>query len=472
MERERNAMYCKNCGKPVPDDGKFCTCCGTATASQSSTYRYVPKNKAETRDGTYRYVPPKKQQGNTSKKDWSESSQPRTAPGKPKKKTGKGWKVAGWILALWAAFALYAALTAQKDIPGLEKFEVVERPSIGEILQTEPQILELPSVPADLQTHMLLQKRGIGACKALRGEVGITILFVDDSVSSWTQGEIDGYMVHIDSAVNEMETGAAKWGTSVNVTIDQDHCVIEGDATSAMAVAYVGPALSAAGRSVLEDPSNVLGVDEAPIVFVFNKNGRAHAYSGRESMEYCFLFSDPTPFRHELNHLFGAQDFYYHDDMVTMAENWLGESIMLDSSADTVDALTAYLIGWTDTLSADALNFLRATATISGDSIAAAAEENTYSGIGTRSYGDGSSYSGYMINGMPQGWGTFTFANGDVYEGNFQDGERTGTGYYYWSNGDYYEGEFLRGQLHGAGTLIRANGQTLSGTWRNSEFMG
>ena len=36
MKMRRNDMYCKNCGKPIPDNTKFCPYCGTQFSSAES----------------------------------------------------------------------------------------------------------------------------------------------------------------------------------------------------------------------------------------------------------------------------------------------------------------------------------------------------------------------------------------------------------------------------------------------------
>ena len=331
----------------------------------------------------------------------------------------------------------------------------------------------LPSVPENLKEHMLLQMRGIGPCDKLRGDVGITVIFADDSESSWTQTQINSYMNEINVAVHALVHEANSRGLDLQIVVDQDHCSIEGVATSSMASAYVGPILSTTGRDVVtpnESLEKNLGVDEAPVVFVFNKNGRAHAWQGNR--EYLFMFSDPSGFRHELLHLFGAADYYYNDEMAALAEVYFGENVMLTSGNYTVDDLTAYLIGWTDSLSQSALKFLSATAMIDESDLKKSQEENTFSGEGTKVYDDGTVYTGYMTNGMPMGWGEMRWASGDVYVGHFNDGAITGTGTLTWSNGDVYEGEFLNGALHGEGTLTWADGTVRSGTWRNGEFVG
>ena len=64
---------------------------------------------------------------------------------------------------------------------------------------------------------------------------------------------------------------------------------------------------------------------------------------------------------HEALHQFGAKDFYYPQSLKILAETFFGESIMLAHSCDKIDPLTAYLIGWTNSVDFSTEAFLRTT---------------------------------------------------------------------------------------------------------------
>ena len=63
---------------------------------------------------------------------------------------------------------------------------------------------------------------------------------------------------------------------------------------------------------------------------------------------------------HELMHQFGAMDYYTPAFVEEAAKKYLPHSIMNDGSE--IDALTRYVIGWDDTLTPEAIAFLKATA--------------------------------------------------------------------------------------------------------------
>ena len=377
----------------------------------------------------------------------------------------------------------------------------------------------LPSVPGELEEHAFLQSRDLGPCGTLQGDVAATVVFVRDSGSGWTPEEQEAYLRHISAEIEDISHDAALWGRELDLTLDVRECTISGSVAADDADAFLDAILAAAGlpldgfHSQLEKE---LDTDQAAVVFVLNKPGRASARMGSQE-EYCFLFEDPASFRHELYHLFGAEDLYYPAEVTDPARECFTESIMLGDDSDKVDDLTAYLMGWSNSLSENALAFLNQTAWVTAEGMQEAYREEALSGYGTREYADGV-YTGQMNMGVPQGWGTLLLAGGDSYEGEFDNGIPHGTGTYRWSNGDQfqgafvhdvrtgfgiytwadgtryegdflnnaitgsgtfywtdgsiYRGEFLDGALEGYGTLTYPDGESISGTWHNSEYLG
>ena len=63
---------------------------------------------------------------------------------------------------------------------------------------------------------------------------------------------------------------------------------------------------------------------------------------------------------HELLHQFGAVDFYFPERVRQTAERYLPDNVMR-SRCYVVDDLTAFLVGWRETLSAYVLCFLQDT---------------------------------------------------------------------------------------------------------------
>lgn len=131
--------------------------------------------------------------------------------------------------------------------------------------------------------------------------------------------------------------------------------------------------------------------DEACITFLLNKGDRkgqdARSYASQvtsesatdrnpspSGSEYSIVFFDgdnsassERAMLHELLHQFGAIDFYYPPALQLEAKCHLPGSIM--DSGENIDSLTRYIIGWDDTLAADAQKFLEAISNISPETI-------------------------------------------------------------------------------------------------------
>ena len=117
-----------------------------------------------------------------------------------------------------------------------------------------------------------------------------------------------------------------------------------------------------------------LHVDSAPMIFLFNSRDvsdvkNKSSTSADADDEYCVSFCTPEMeitgdcFANELLKLYGAIDLFDYNEkegIREIAEKYFPESIMLDES-DQVDELTAFLVGWTDTLSKNVYNFLKET---------------------------------------------------------------------------------------------------------------
>ena len=217
---------------------------------------------------------------------------------------------------------------------------------------------------------------------------------------------------------------------------------------------------------------NEMGVQEAPLVLVLNKSGRSLAYQGG-NCEYAVLYKGTKSFSHELMHLFGAKDYYTSEQIKAVAQNCFGESIMLSSATSKeVDDLTAYLIGWTDMLSAAASGFLDATNYLTEQDLYEIHQNNAVTGNGTLNYPNGSVYTGDLEKGIANGRGTLVFADGTTYSGDFVWGAMSGQGSMRYPDGTVYTGSFLDGVYSGAGTLVYSDGAWYQGNFANGRFEG
>lgn len=366
--------------------------------------------------------------------------------------------------------------------------------------QNRPDDDVLAAVPEELRDNYFLERKEKGCCKTLSGDVAVSVIMVSDSVGQWdaeatanlkTALEAHGQDIIAEAATHQVELSFRFHYYSAAMTGD----ICGGENTND----WQEGVLESAGLPALSELHNYLtkkyDSKEAPVVFVFNKSGRAFAVTGNSEHLVLFARNDFDAFQHELSHIFGAKDFYYPEEVKTLATATFPDSIM--HTGETVDPLTAYLIGWTDTVSDSALQFLRDTNDISAEDVREEQKNQLVTGYGTRKYETGT-YTGDLVRGERHGTGKMLYDNGGwyegqwnygamsgsgtgkliyndgaaSYEGEFKDGKRHGQGTYTYSNGAVYKGAWANGVKHGTGTMYYSSGGWYTGGWENDERVG
>lgn len=245
----------------------------------------------------------------------------------------------------------------------------------------------------EYKNHFLFKMKGRGNVKKCCGKVHLRVFFVDDGNSAWDDSSRATYREIVDGVSKRLEregnaSGVAikvSWSTenrSISQSIQKDHVRQDALGKSRRSrkkdpddwlYEALGVADDAAVAAEQNDFKRANSYDEAPIIFVFNKDFRSTARcsespSRRACEEWTMislednLYDNPDRVRkvllHELLHLFGAEDLYYHPTIEEAAEKFLPDSIMNDG--DSIDDLTRVLIGWEETLSSNAVAFLNA----------------------------------------------------------------------------------------------------------------
>ncbi len=334
----------------------------------------------------------------------------------------------------------------------------------------------LPSIPDALQDHLFLNTRGFGHCNTLTGDVLLTVIFVNDPDSTWTEALIQAEKDRQAAAVNAMLSQAGNYGASVTFRFNYLEATVEEGFVKTDYTDWANDVLSTAGLSGLLDSGKLLkdrfGAEQVPVIFMSNKPGRSFAvsFSGNSTgLEHAILYKETDAFSHELLHMFGSKDLY-EDLVVETATGYFSESIMISSSCETVDSLTAYLIGWTDTADDNALHFLEDTASITKDQLDAL-KDPVLNGYGTLSL-PGGTYTGEIYEGVAHGEGKMVWDNGSTYEGTFDNGSTTGYGTMTWASGTVYTGDMLKGSQHGEGTATYPDGGIYTGHWEHGKRQG
>lgn len=357
----------------------------------------------------------------------------------------------------------------------------------------------LTAVPEQLRSNYFLTYKEIGCCKTMTGKIAVSVVMISDSVSTWDDASASKLQTALDAYAKDIQSEAADYNAELSFTYNYYKANLTGDVCSGeYAYDWQDPALKSAGLPELSKMHGYVTelneAKEAPVVFAFNKEGRAYAHVGNDEFLVLFAEDDFDGFQHELSHIFGAKDFYYPTEVKALASECFSGSIM--NSGETADPLTAYLIGWADTLSQSAVGFLEDTNSISKEYMDQQHKNESLTGYGTKTFTNGT-YTGDMIRGRCHGtgtmdynnggWYTGTWANGkwwgsgsgkyiyddgSVYEGTFKDGERHGSGTYTFASGSVYTGSWSEGKMHGNGKYIYADGSVYEGAFKNGECHG
>lgn len=375
----------------------------------------------------------------------------------------------------------------------------------------------------EYRDHYYIGPRDGGDCDSLTGNVLITVVFADEPRDAWTETDIADFKNGLNDATAKLIAEANGYGAELHISFHYLRVKTLEAVTYVNFLDWSEKALKSAGFS---DPDKAIPqlkeqykVKEAPILFAIPRGGRAHARTQPtpDGLEYAILFRENSDYRHELLHVFGAKDYYYPKETMELAEKYFPNSIMYGTENPVTDPLTAYLVGWTDTLSYDAKRFLDETKWITANHVNASVSQEVQTGYvtidnetvqytgflldgmyhgtgkllwkesgawyeGSFAYGEatngtlqwpsGVQYIGEFKNWQLQGQGKYVSENGDVYEGTFVDGVLNGYGTATWANGTRYVGYFQNFTMHGQGTCTFENGQVQSGLWSQGNFIG
>lgn len=260
--------------------------------------------------------------------------------------------------------ALALILTSAVIVAGTAGFLIWGGPGPGSSTEdpTETSQTALPP-PNPYAHHFFMGSVNRGDSRKLQGKILVTFILVSDSQNRWDAASVQKLKTVHKNAANTMKLEAASYGVTLEVSHKYIMCTIKSVFSREEYAASVRRVLDEAGYSdrisrKLEEEN---GVDDAPILFCINRSDRSFAVTSRDvfGFEYGVLYGNTEDYRHELYHLYGAVDLY-PKSVKTLGEKYFPTSVMLQSSM-VADDLTAYLIGWTDTLSEKAVAFLEAT---------------------------------------------------------------------------------------------------------------
>ena len=237
-----------------------------------------------------------------------------------------------------------------------------------------PDITINPTECPQTKNNFYLTARERGSSYKLCGKVNIMSFFMRRSEDEFSEDTCLHYLNEHKKLANFLESEAERYGVKLKIT---PHCCFV--ATHGNANPFDGYKLLnkfwsyRTTADVKKFYTNYHSVDETPILIVFDEDNRSFSSkqmsnSDPNQDEYSVIFRKYGDFNwktmaHELLHQFGAADLYFPTEVSEFGKMYLGESIMT-SRGETVDDLTAYLVGWKDTVSLDTYRFLQSTSWI------------------------------------------------------------------------------------------------------------
>ena len=335
---------------------------------------------------------------------------------------------------------------------------------------------DLSAVPENLRNNILLNAKERGSCKKLKGKVVITVVTVNEPGSVWTAQSIQSLKSKHSDAASLMINEAYGHGIGLQLVFNYVSSTVDLALTMQNYSLWAPQVMKNAGLESLEtfgiEQAKRNSCDSAPVFFCVNRPGRSFAITGQNTEYGCF-YEGAEDFRHELNHMFGAVDYYFPDSLKAIAKRYYPDSIMLGEKTPYVtDSFNAYLIGWKDTLSVDDLAFLTEVSLIPTTDFTNPEVSNTHTGyIENYKYAD-AWYTGDLIDGVPYGKGKIVYADGGWYDGDFVYGNFEGKGKLVYADGGWYEGYFTDGRFEGKGKLVYADGSWYDGDFVHGNFEG
>jgi len=371
--------------------------------------------------------------------------------------------------------------------------------AIGDYINEKYKNEILEKVPEEFRSNYYFRWFGLGDCEYMTGDTMVTIVFVDDEISTWGDVDKATFKTNAEKVFSQLESDAKSYGATLSISTRYLTAKSTGNLSLKDYMPWVNSAISSAGlpsyNKMGVELEKKYDVDNAPVIFCANRDGRCFAKPANvdRRSEFAIIYEDTNSLYHEFCHIFGADDFYYPESVKDLAATHLPESIM-GSNGKKMDSFTAFLIGWTDTLDKNATTFLEKTNYLTDEYMKTQYADETYTGyvenklIGDTYYTgnlvdgilegqgkkirDGAIWEGTFKGGLLDGEGRFKSAEGNTYVGDFISGKCHGTGTYTWANGDSYTGSFVKGVREGKGTFKWAHGTVYTGDFAEGKRTG
>ena len=242
----------------------------------------------------------------------------------------------------------------------------------------------------EYENHFALRAKGKGCSVSFRGKVCFVAFLVHEAKSAWSKVDIEKCKEVLKKVQNTLQAQSGLTKNRLHVTFAIDVVSVQlkfdrgfhKELEANVLKQYGSYADSAAYQ---EHYKKKFLKDEAPVLFILNRDFRSFAISSKNDnhsdneASFVSYSSDvdecARTIIHELLHQFGAIDLYLPEKVKTVAEKFFPDSIM--NSGNQIDSLTRYLIGWDEEPKEDVIQFLEETKEITEDEIAEAYQKDS-----------------------------------------------------------------------------------------------
>lgn len=240
------------------------------------------------------------------------------------------------------------------------------------------------------QGHFALEGKNKGCSEVFLGKVCLVGFLVHDRTSAWTEENVKQMKHVLQKAAHLLKEKSKLSDNRLKISYAFDSVPVQYKYEREDYMRVVEDVLEQYGfsdaASYQAHYEKRFKKTEAPLIFFINRDFRSFAScdvsknENKNSGEFSFVSFDDDPeacvrtLIHEVLHQFGAIDYYLPKKVKEVAQELFPESIMLHGLE--IDDLTRYLIGWDNTPTPAALQFLDETADVTEQEIKEAREKD------------------------------------------------------------------------------------------------
>lgn len=229
---------------------------------------------------------------------------------------------------------------------------------------TTRRAVPVSTKPSGYGSEYFMKFKNRGDCRELKGKVQLNFYLVSDGSCLWTPEAEKKLRQDVADEIHLMNLDADRFQISLEFSCNFIPVTMTEQMLREESDSYVPRIVQSLGfeneDEMIPTLSAQSGADSTAILFCFNRDERSFAMhtTSENGFEYCVLYSGARAFRHELYHVYGAQDLYTPEHINTISQRFFPDSIMRKSGSLVIDPLTAFTLGWCEHLDDRVREFL------------------------------------------------------------------------------------------------------------------